>query len=81
MQGYHGEDIVGFAKELAEEQGDRLLSLGDEERFDYFRTYGLEKELDKSNAISSQVRGPIRRMVQRELAIREQSSSTSTRRP
>jgi arginyl-tRNA synthetase len=45
--GYHGEDIVGFAKELADEQGDRLLSLGDEERFDYFRTYGLEKELDK----------------------------------
>ncbi|WP_373233327.1 arginine--tRNA ligase [Cohnella sp.] len=45
--GYHGEDIVGFAKELAEQEGDRLLSLGDQERFDYFRTYGLEKELAK----------------------------------
>jgi len=45
--GYHGEDIVGFAKELAEQEGDRLLSLGDEERFDFFRTYGLEKELAK----------------------------------
>lgn len=45
--GYHGEDIVGFAKELAAEEGDRLLSLGDEERFEFFRTYGLEKELAK----------------------------------
>jgi arginyl-tRNA synthetase len=45
--GYHGEDIVGFAKELTELEGDRLLSLGEEERFDYFRTYGLEKELAK----------------------------------
>ncbi|MBB6733768.1 arginine--tRNA ligase [Cohnella zeiphila] len=45
--GYYGEDIVGFAKELAEKEGDRLLSLSDEERFQYFRSYGLEKELDK----------------------------------
>jgi arginyl-tRNA synthetase len=45
--GYHGEDIIGFAKELAEQEGDRLLILGDQERFDYFRTYGLEKELAK----------------------------------
>ncbi|MFC5402499.1 arginine--tRNA ligase [Cohnella soli] len=45
--GYYGEDIVGFAKELADEQGDKLLSLGDEERFVYFRSYGLEKELAK----------------------------------
>jgi arginyl-tRNA synthetase len=45
--GYYGEDIVGFAKELAEREGNRLLSLPDEERFNYFRDYGLEKELDK----------------------------------
>ncbi|WP_256760655.1 arginine--tRNA ligase [Cohnella sp. WQ 127256] len=45
--GYHGEDIVGFAKELAEQEGDRLLSLSDAERFDYFRVYGLDKELAK----------------------------------
>jgi len=45
--GYHGEDIVGFAKELAEKEGDKLLSLPEEERFEYFRSYGLEKELDK----------------------------------
>jgi arginyl-tRNA synthetase len=45
--GYHGEDIFGFAKELAADQGDKLLSLTDDARFEYFRTYGLEKELDK----------------------------------
>mgnify|MGYP001428723638 CR=1 FL=1 len=45
--GYYGEDIVGFAKELANEEGDRLLSLSDEERFAFFRRYGLERELAK----------------------------------
>lgn len=45
--GYHGEDIVGFGKLLAGEKGDSLLSLSDEERFTFFRQYGLEKELDK----------------------------------
>ncbi|GLX71340.1 arginine--tRNA ligase [Paenibacillus glycanilyticus] len=45
--GYHGEDIVGFGKLLAGEKGDSLLSLSDEERFTYFRQFGLEKELDK----------------------------------
>jgi arginyl-tRNA synthetase len=45
--GYYGEDIVGFAKDLTELEGDRLLSLSDEERFEFFRTYGLEKELAK----------------------------------
>lgn len=45
--GYYGEDIVGFAKELAEKEGDRLLSLSEEERFQFFRGYGLERELDK----------------------------------
>ncbi|WP_336776777.1 arginine--tRNA ligase [Paenibacillus sp. MMO-58] len=45
--GYHGEDIVGFGKLLAEEKGDNLLSLSNEERFAFFRQYGLEKELDK----------------------------------
>ncbi|MFF2484218.1 arginine--tRNA ligase [Paenibacillus sp. NPDC058071] len=45
--GYHGEDIVGFGKELSEQEGERLLSLPEEERFVYFRKYGLEKELDK----------------------------------
>ncbi|AJY74997.1 arginine--tRNA ligase [Paenibacillus beijingensis] len=45
--GYYGEDIFGFARELAAEKGDSLLSLPDEERFAFFRQYGLERELDK----------------------------------
>ncbi|OPA73549.1 arginine--tRNA ligase [Paenibacillus selenitireducens] len=45
--GYFGEDIRGFAKELVAEKGNSLLSLSDEERTKFFRTYGLEKELDK----------------------------------
>ncbi|RJE86009.1 arginine--tRNA ligase [Paenibacillus sp. 1011MAR3C5] len=45
--GYYGEDIIGFAKGLAEQEGDKLLQLSDKERFTYFRTFGLEKELDK----------------------------------
>ncbi|MCI3926818.1 arginine--tRNA ligase [Paenibacillus sp. TRM 82003] len=45
--GYHGEDIIGFGRELAEQKGDALLSLSDEERFAFFRAYGLERELDK----------------------------------
>ncbi|MHA7967551.1 arginine--tRNA ligase [Paenibacillus sp. CAU 1782] len=45
--GYHGEDIIGFAKDLAAQEGDRLLSLPAEERSAFFRTFGLEKELGK----------------------------------
>ncbi|GGD95692.1 arginine--tRNA ligase [Paenibacillus nasutitermitis] len=45
--GYYGEDIIGFAKALAESEGDRLLALPDGERFAFFRTYGLERELSK----------------------------------
>ena len=45
--GYHGEDIVGFAKALVEEKGDALLSLSDAERFAFLKAYGLERELDK----------------------------------
>ncbi|MFE6797170.1 arginine--tRNA ligase [Paenibacillus chitinolyticus] len=45
--GYHGEDIKGFAGELAAEESDRLTKLGQDERLAYFRKYGLKKELDK----------------------------------
>jgi arginyl-tRNA synthetase len=45
--GYHGEDIKHFAAELSEHEGDRLAALPAEERLDYFRVYGLSKELDK----------------------------------
>ncbi|RIX51286.1 arginine--tRNA ligase [Paenibacillus nanensis] len=45
--GYYGEDIIAFAKGLAEEKGDELLKLSDAERFAFFRSFGLEKELEK----------------------------------
>ncbi|MDT3429005.1 arginyl-tRNA synthetase [Paenibacillus forsythiae] len=45
--GYYGEDIKGFAKELAADKGDSLLELSPGERAAFFRAYGLEKELDK----------------------------------
>lgn len=45
--GYYGEDIKTFAKELAEREGDRFLAIPAEERLAYFRKYGLEQELDK----------------------------------
>ncbi|ANY66375.1 arginine--tRNA ligase [Paenibacillus sp. BIHB 4019] len=45
--GYHGADIVGFGELLAEQEGDRLLSLSTEERLEFFRSFGLERELDK----------------------------------
>lgn len=45
--GYHGEDIKGLAKDLVEQKGDSLLSMEPGERVAFFRSYGLEKELDK----------------------------------
>lgn len=45
--GYHGEDIKGFAKELIAEQGDKLLAMAPEERAAFLRKFGLEKELAK----------------------------------
>ncbi|EES71293.1 arginine--tRNA ligase [Paenibacillus sp. oral taxon 786 str. D14] len=45
--GYHGEDIKGFAKELVAEQGDKLLGMPEEERTAFLRKFGLEKELSK----------------------------------
>lgn len=45
--GYYGEDIKGFAQELKEREGDKLLALPEDERKAYFKSYGLEKELAK----------------------------------
>lgn len=45
--GYFGEDIIGFAKLLVEQEGERLLELPDQERYLFFRQFGLERELDK----------------------------------
>ncbi|MCM3703553.1 arginine--tRNA ligase [Paenibacillus macerans] len=45
--GYHGEDIKGFARELVAEQGDKLLSMEPEARAAFLRKFGLDKELAK----------------------------------
>ncbi|WP_404330493.1 arginine--tRNA ligase [Mesobacillus maritimus] len=45
--GYHGVDIIGIGKKLAEEHGDKFAKMSDKERFDAFRQYGLEYELEK----------------------------------
>ncbi|MCT2344319.1 arginine--tRNA ligase [Niallia taxi] len=45
--GYHGEDIIGIGKKLAEEFGDKFVHVEEKERFDFFRTYGLKYEMGK----------------------------------
>lgn len=45
--GYYGEDIIGFGKELATEFGDRFVNESDTEQLAFFRDYGLKKELEK----------------------------------
>lgn len=45
--GYHGDDIIEFGKQLAEEYGDRFVHESEEERHAFLREYGLKKELDK----------------------------------
>ena len=45
--GYYGEDIKRFGAELKEREGDRLTRLPEHERREFFRSYGLAKELEK----------------------------------
>ncbi|MGP7817010.1 arginine--tRNA ligase [Niallia sp. 01092] len=45
--GYHGEDIVGIGKKLAEEFGEKYVNVSEQERFDFFREYGLKYEMAK----------------------------------
>ncbi|PYZ91589.1 arginine--tRNA ligase [Salipaludibacillus keqinensis] len=45
--GYQGKDIIGFAKEIVEKFGDRFKEVDEEGRRDFFREYGLKRELDK----------------------------------
>ncbi len=45
--GYHGQDIVGIGKRLAEEFGDKYVNIDENERFDFFRDYGLKFEMAK----------------------------------
>lgn len=45
--GYHGADIIGIGKRLAEEFGDKFVNDAEEERFQFFREYGLKVEMAK----------------------------------
>ncbi|GKU83699.1 arginine--tRNA ligase [Niallia sp. NCCP-28] len=47
QDGYHGEDIIGIGKALAEEYGDKYVHVSEQERFDFFRDYGLKYEMAK----------------------------------
>lgn len=47
QDGYHGEDIVGIGKRLAEEFGDSYVHSDEKERFNFFREYGLKYEMEK----------------------------------
>jgi len=45
--GYQGPDIINIGKMLVAEYGDKYVNTPDEERFAFFRQYGLEHELEK----------------------------------
>ncbi|PLR78990.1 arginine--tRNA ligase [Bacillus sp. V3-13] len=45
--GYHGEDIIRIGKALAGEFGDKYVTADEQERFDFFREYGLKYEMEK----------------------------------
>jgi arginyl-tRNA synthetase len=45
--GYHGADIIGIGKTLAEEFGDKFVNVDEQERFEFFREYGLKYEMAK----------------------------------
>ncbi|MDA1925016.1 arginine--tRNA ligase [Bacillus cereus] len=45
--GYHGADIIGIGKRLAEEFGDRYAEADEKESYEFYREYGLKYELAK----------------------------------
>ncbi|MBS4223472.1 arginine--tRNA ligase [Lederbergia citrea] len=45
--GYHGKDIIGIGQKIAEEFGDKYVHGNEEERFKFFRRYGLDYEMAK----------------------------------
>ncbi|WP_050616630.1 arginine--tRNA ligase [Bacillus testis] len=45
--GYHGEDIIEIGRKLAEDYGDRFVSESEQDRFNFFREYGLKYEMGK----------------------------------
>ncbi|KMY51989.1 arginine--tRNA ligase [Peribacillus loiseleuriae] len=47
QDGYHGADIIGIGKKLAEEFGDQYVTVDESTRFEFFRDYGLKYEMEK----------------------------------
>lgn len=45
--GYYGQDIIEFGKELAEKDGDKYVEMDPQERFEYFKVWGRDRELEK----------------------------------
>ncbi|MFS0783897.1 arginine--tRNA ligase [Bacillus sp. 1P06AnD] len=45
--GYHGQDIIEIGKKLVEDFGDRFAGDSEQDRFDFFREYGLKYEMGK----------------------------------
>lgn len=45
--GYQGEDIIEFGQQLVAEEGERLTELSDDERLEFFLSYGLKKQLQR----------------------------------
>jgi arginyl-tRNA synthetase len=45
--GYHGADIIGIGKKLAEEYGSKYAEADENERYKFFREYGLKVEMSK----------------------------------
>jgi len=56
--GYHGEDIIGIGKKLAEEHGDKFVEQSSDERLAFFREYGLKYEMAKLKADLEEFRVP-----------------------
>jgi arginyl-tRNA synthetase len=45
--GYHAQDVIDIANEIAEEEGDKWLNADAEERLNHFKDIGVKKELAK----------------------------------
>ena len=56
--GYHGQDIIEIGKKLAEEYGERFVEASAEDRFKFFREYGLKYEMNKLKEDLEQFRVP-----------------------
>ncbi|MGM0875128.1 MAG: arginine--tRNA ligase [Bacillota bacterium] len=56
--GYHGEDIIGIGKKLAEEYGDKFVNQNSDERLSFFREYGLKFEMGKLKTDLEEFRVP-----------------------